>query len=103
MNIYIDWGSLYYGHVSADEIQGAVKDETWQRLRKAMKGQPLEIKYVILKGYQSTMIARISTSAGDAHEWRMVQVRLTNYVTALSRGGLIKPSDYRVSEREAHK
>jgi hypothetical protein len=31
----------------------------------------------------------------DEHEMRMVHVRITNYVTALSRGGIIKPEDYR--------
>ena len=87
----LDWRLLYYGRVSPREVQEAVNDMEWQKLRLAMKGGPLEMKYAMLRGYQITK----SEAGLDAHEWRMVEVRITNYVTALSREGLIKPSDYR--------
>lgn len=91
----LDWRSLYYGHVESQEVAKAVKDYEWQALRLAMKGEPLETKYAMLKGYRATMIARLEAGRIDEDEWRMVEVRITNYVTALSRGGLIKPEDYR--------
>lgn len=94
----LDWRSLYYGHVSPQEVAKAVKDPEWQALRRAMKGKSLETKYAMLKGYRATMIARLDANldnAANVDEWRMVEVRITNYVTALSRGGLIKPEDYR--------
>lgn len=94
----LDWRSLYYGHVSPQEVAKAVKDPEWQALRRAMKGKSLETKYAMLKGYRATMIARLSANLDNnvnVDEWRMVEVRITNYVTALSRGGLIKPEDYR--------
>lgn len=94
----LNWRSLYYGHVEAQEVAKAVKDYEWQALRRAMKGKSLETKYAMLKGYQATMIARLEANldnTANVDEWRMVEVRITNYVTALSRGGLIKPEDYR--------
>lgn len=91
----LDWRSLYYGHVESQEVAQAVKDPEWQTLRRAMKGKSLETKYAILKGYRATMIARLEAGRINEDEWRMVEVRITNYVTALSRGGLIKPEDYR--------
>lgn len=91
----LNWRSLYYGHVSPQEVTQAVEDPEWQALRLAMKGESLETKYAMLKGYRATMIARLEAGRIDEDEWRMVEVRITNYVTALSRGGLIKPEDYR--------
>lgn len=91
----LDWRSLYYGHVESQEVARAVKDYEWQALRRVMKGKSLGTKYKMLKGYRSTMIARLEAGRIDENEWRMVEVRITNYVTALSRGGLIKPEDYR--------
>lgn len=87
----LDWRKLYFGKVSPQEVQEAVHDECWQSLRKAMKGKSLEEKYRALDNY----LYFASIAAEGAHERRMAQVRVTNYVTALSRGGLIKPSDYR--------
>lgn len=94
----LDWRSLYYGHVSPQEVAQAVKDPEWQALRLAMKGKSLETKYEMLKGYRATMVARLDANRDNnvnVNEWRMVEVRITNYVTALSRSGLIKPEDYR--------
>lgn len=91
----LDWRNLYCGHVESQEVAKAVKDYEWQALRRAMRGKSLETKYAMLKGYRATMIARLEAGHIDEDEWRMVEVRITNYVTALSRGGLIKPEDYR--------
>lgn len=94
----LDWRNLYYGHVSPQEVAQAVKDPEWQALRRSMKGKPLEIKYAMLKDYRAAMAILLDSdpdSNASDNEWRMVEVRITNYVTALSRGGLIKPEDYR--------
>lgn len=85
----MNWRELYFGHVKASEVQKAIRDSEWQRLRKEMKGRALEEKYEMLCAY------RDSKSKCTGEEKRLVEVRITNYVTALSRGGLIKPSDYR--------
>lgn len=87
----LNWKRLYFGRVSPDEVQEAIKDPKWQCIRLAMKGKSLETKYVILDNY----LASQAPNAKDAHELRMIHVRVTNYVTALSRGGLIKPADYK--------
>lgn len=91
----MDWHTLYYGHVSPQEVQKAVNDHEWQALRRAMKGKSLETKYAMLCGYRATMVSRLEAGHIDEDGWRMVEVRITNYVTALSRGGLLKPEDYR--------
>lgn len=84
----MDWHKLYFGHVSPAEVQEAVKDEDWQRIRKSIKGASLEMKFLTLRAY-------LCNEKAAGKDMRMVQVRITNYVTALSRGGLIKPEDYR--------
>lgn len=91
----LDWRTLYYGHVSPQEVAQAVKDPAWQTLRRAMKGTSLETKYAMLKDYRAAMLYKAERRVITPEEWRMVEVRITNYITALSRGGLIKPEDYR--------
>lgn len=78
------WRNLYSGSVTAKEVQTYVKDPEWQCLRKELKGTSLEWKYVVLRDYLL-----------EHPDDRARQVRVTNYITALSRGGLIKPEDYR--------
>lgn len=89
----MDWHNLYFGHVSPQEVQKAVKDPKWQNFRKSLKGLSLAEKYERLYAYMNEM--NLSIPGWEKDQWRMVEVRITNYVTALSRGGLIKPSDYR--------
>lgn len=86
-----DWRTLYFGHVSPEEVQEAVADNQWQQYRLLMKGMSLDDKYKSLHAYLDFAKDMLL----EGHELRMVHVRLTNYVTALSRGGLIKPEDYR--------
>lgn len=80
----MDWTKVYFGHVSPSEVQKYIADDEWQKVRLSMKGVSTEQKYRTLCRY-------IDMDRND----RARQVRVTNYVTALSRGGLIKPSDYR--------
>lgn len=89
----MDWHSLYFGRVSPQEVQEAVRDTAWQEFRRSLKGLSLEAKYELLSAYRRLKFDAIPEHL--SHERRMIEVRLTNYVTALSRGGLIKPTDYR--------
>jgi hypothetical protein len=79
----MNWKSLYFGHVARQEIQNYVKDPEWQALRIALKGSTLKHKYTSLSAW-----LKVNNNS------RAAQVQVTNYVTALSRGGLIKPIDY---------
>lgn len=82
----MDWRKLYFGKIKRNEIEEAIKDLDWQKLRNSLKGKDLEYKYISLLNYYNE-----NKNKGNL---RLLQVRLTNYVTALSRGGLIKPCDY---------
>lgn len=88
----LDWRKLYFGCVSKLEVQRVIAQPAWQGLRVNLKGKSLEdtlLTYLALKteDYNRGLI--------DDEELRNVHVRITNYVTALSRGGLIKTEEYR--------
>lgn len=92
----LDWRRLYFGHVSPQEVQEAIADDEWQQLRESIKGQPLEVKYSLLLNYYQRKLRLVQLYTVDKEkEVRKLQVRLTNYVTALSRGGLILPEEYK--------
>ena len=38
----LPWKELYFGRVSPEEVQEAVRDDAWQRLRKEMRGRALD-------------------------------------------------------------
>ncbi|MBU0792214.1 MAG: hypothetical protein KKC55_17390, partial [Gammaproteobacteria bacterium] len=61
-----------------------VKDEIWQLIRIKLKGKSLNEKYHMLLNY---LISRNYS--------RKSKVQVTNYITALSRGGIIHLCDYR--------
>lgn len=90
----MDWSKLYFGKVTKEEVERAINNAEWQELRNEMKGKSLERKYKMLTDYYELE----SLTARNAKELRMSQVRITNYVTALSRGGLIKVEDYRKND-----
>ena len=46
---------MYFGYVSLDEVQEAVKDAEWQKLRKEMKGRALAEKYDMLLRYSERL------------------------------------------------
>lgn len=83
MDIVMDWKKVYFGHMNKNEVLAAVKDPEWQAMRIAMKGATLQHKYLCLTAWLKAQ-----------NYSREAQVQVTNYVTALSRGGLIKPTDY---------
>jgi hypothetical protein len=81
----MDWTKLYFGKLDRKEIQACVVKEDWQKIRLDMKGKTLDYKYATLCWW----IKHKDCS-------REAQVQVTNYVTALSRGGLIKPEAYQI-------
>lgn len=87
----VEWSKLYFGKVSPSEVQEAIKNKEWQEIRQKMKGMSLIDKYRTLNSYYN----KAMKEATSEHSKRMIKVRVTNYITALSRGGLIKPSDYK--------
>ena len=102
-NTKLDWSLLYSGAVSPQEVQEAIRDPEWQELRRDLKGTGLATKYYALLGYENRTELSIQqqyrdgliTSEDVQRLRRLLYVRTTNYVTALSRGGLIKTEDYR--------
>ena len=91
----LDWRKLYFGRVSKLEVQRAITQPAWQGLREHLKGKSLEEKYYTLLTYLALKTEDHKRGLIDDEELRNVHVRITNYVTALSRGGLIKPEEYR--------
>ena len=80
----LDWHKVYFGKVHIKEVLEVVKDKAWQEHRVMIKGKSLEFKHAVLLGWLE--LNKYSHKA---------KVQVTNYVTALSRGRLIKPGDYR--------
>lgn len=78
-----DFSKLHSGHISSQEILAYVKDPEWQKLRLAMKGKSLQERYDMMEAYLYE----------HKNSWE-AQVRVTNYINALSRGGMIPPAGY---------
>lgn len=75
----LDWEGLTFGSYSREQIDACVDDPDWQRLRLKLRGTALEVKFVKLTDY---MRAQNYSFAA--------KVRVTNYVNALRRGGLVR-------------
>ena len=80
----LDWHKTYFGKVHIKEVLQVVKDEEWQKVRLDIKGKSLEYKHSELCNW----LLRNKYS-------KAAKIQVTNYTTALSRGGLIMPGDYR--------
>jgi hypothetical protein len=91
----MDWKKLYFGKVARSEVFRAVDNEEWQKVRLSMKGVSLTKKYEILSLYLKKSVEAFESGDISTNEMERVKIRITNYVTALSRGGLIFPEDYR--------
>ena len=106
----MDWHKLYFGKVTAEEVRESVHDDLWQLLRKSLKGKTLEQKYEELTNYVKSYLVDESVIEKFPKDDqlkliehnRKVKVRVTNYVTALSRAGLILPEDYRSTHTPSH-
>lgn len=73
------WQDLIFGSYDIQTVLVAVKDANWQRTRRSMLGTTTEFKYNTLVKYLEDQ-----NYSGDA------QCRVTNYVYALKRGGILK-------------
>jgi len=91
----MDWKKLYFGKVARSEVFRAIDNDEWQKVRLSMKGVSLTKKYEILSLYLKKSVEAFESGDININEMRRVEIRITNYVTALSRGGLIEPEDYR--------
>lgn len=80
----MNWKKLYFGHVPVADMRRYTPMQDWQKVRLDMKGKTLSYKFTALSNW--LLVNNFSYSA---------KIQVTNYVTALSRGGLIKPEDYR--------
>lgn len=89
MSKSLNWSLLYFGKVTRSEIKKYVAQGDWQMVRLNLKGSSLSHKYYTLQNW--LQVNNYSRAA---------QVQVTNYVTALSREGLIKPEDYLESSAE---
>lgn len=79
----LNWKKLYFGHVPVVDVRKHTPQPGWQEIRIFMKGKSLEVKYGTLCRW--LLLNDFSYAS---------RIQVTNYVTALSRGGLIKPEDY---------
>ena len=84
-----DWSLLYSGKLNREDIDKAVRSSKWQELRIWLKGKSAGVKYTNLKLWLE--FNQYSTES---------KIQVTNYVTALSRGGIIKTEDYRNAEKK---
>lgn len=80
----MDWRKLYFGHVSVADMRKYTPNADWQAVRLSMKGTTTGFKYRVLCSWLL-----------DCDFAYSAKIQVTNYVTALSRGGIIKPADYR--------
>lgn len=76
------WDCLVFGVYGRRTIDEAVDWTPWQLLRISMKGQSLGQRYARLHNF-------LSEQSGRGNALR-AQIVITNYVHALSRGGMIK-------------
>lgn len=80
----LNWKKLYFGTVPVKDMRLYTPELEWQKVRVSMKGTTNLVKFRSL--CQWLVQNNFSYSS---------RIQVTNYVTALSRGGLIVPEDYR--------
>src|SRR5271168_3024059 len=78
-NKELDWASMVFGTFNVNDVLKATKDERWQRVRVSMLGTCLQRKFCTLNVYLQEEAFSIEA-----------KIRVTNYVNALRRGGMIK-------------
>lgn len=84
-----DWSLLYSGKLNREDIDKAVRSSKWQELRIWLKGKSAGVKYTNLKLWLE--FNQYSTES---------KIQVTNYVTALSRGGII---NRRITDMESQR
>jgi len=85
----LNWNSLIFGSFNRDEIRQAVySDSSWQTLRASLLGTSPERKYAALAEYVT--LEEDPEHPCSEYGRRQREIRVTNYVHCLRRGGLIK-------------
>jgi hypothetical protein len=77
-----EWDDLVFGSYSRDQVQKAVDWPAWQGVRLALLGQPLAFKHAHLHSFLCSAEAQNARTRA--------RICVTNYIHALSRGGLLK-------------
>lgn len=80
MDKELNWHHLHCGPIAQSEIRATVNDPHWQIVRVGLKGASLEERFTTLESYLY-----------ENKNSREAQVRVTNYINALARGGMIPP------------
>jgi hypothetical protein len=79
-----DWNNLIFGTYNVQrDILPAVDDGNWQRFRLSLKNMPLDHRY-------DELLVYVTLEDLSDDERRLRQIRVTNYVHALKRGGMWK-------------
>lgn len=77
-----DWDSLIFGRYNQQHVTLAVQNDGWQMFREGLRGTSLNYRFDLLKDYV--------IMGGSMHSRNVREIRVTNYVYALKRGGMIK-------------
>lgn len=78
------------GHVvlSRAEIQRAIKDQQWQKLRVSMKGKSTEEKLKMCRDWLRVgFLAEPFKASESGLGYDIAIIQVTNYINALKRGG----------------
>lgn len=75
-----NWIPLIQGSYSIDEVKEAVNNDTWQLFRIHLKNTTLKYRHESLTKY---------LAGANTEELAAAKIRVTNYVHALHRGGMI--------------
>lgn len=77
-------------------IAEAVDDEGWQQYRVSMKGKPTAEKLLALREYWLDELDKAQYILDEARKMKRIediQIRIDNYIKALSRGGQLYPGE----------
>jgi len=83
----LDWSVLIFGSYGRSAVREAVENPRWQEFRGSLLGRSLKEKHEALSDYMH----RAEVVHGrNSKQWALCACRVTNYVYALRRGGLIR-------------
>lgn len=98
------WPHLVKSYTTDEVYHYAVKNQEWQMFRLTLKGLSTEDKLTKLDEFRTSKLVAeseplilddISIQRGQTHTFtlaRLWEVPIDNYIQALHRGGLIKPT-----------
>lgn len=83
------WDKLIFGTYNHHEVVDAIRDGEWQTFRSRLIGSLQEVKFTSLVKYIWEADIHFKMHHITLTEYNRCKVRVTNYVNALRRGGLI--------------